>query len=61
MFLTGGSVIARRHMRGLDKVRDVEAKLVRSGFLGEATTHGGKIRARSDGASHRIRLLFAFK
>ena len=39
MLLTGGSVIARRHMRGLDEVRDLEAKLVRRGFLGEATTH----------------------
>ena len=37
MLLTGGSVIARRHMRGLDEVRDLEAKLVRRGFLGEAT------------------------
>ena len=37
-------------MRGLDEVSDLEAKLVRRGFLGEATTHGGKIRARSDGA-----------
>ena len=35
---------------GLDEVSDLEAKLVRRGFLGEATTHGGKIRARSDGA-----------
>ena len=50
MLLTGGTVIARRHMRGLDEVRDLEAKLVRRGFLGEASTHAGKIRARSDGA-----------
>ena len=48
MLLTGGSVIARRHMRGLDKVRDLEPKLVGRGFLGEATTHADKISARSD-------------
>ena len=28
MFLTGGSVVERRHIQGLDKVRDLKPKLV---------------------------------
>ena len=39
MLLTGGSVIARQHMLGLDEVSDLEAKLVGRGFLGEASAH----------------------
>ena len=50
MFLAGCPIVVRRHIRGLDEVSDLEPKLVGRGFLGEATTHGGKIRARSDGA-----------
>ena len=45
-----GTVIARRHMQGLDKCRDLEPSLVRSGLLSEATTHAEKIRACAEGA-----------
>ena len=48
MLLTGGSVVARRHIQGLDKVRDLKPKLVWRGFLGEASAHADKISARSD-------------
>ena len=38
-YQTRRSVVVRRYVCGLDKVRDVETKLVRSGLLSEATTH----------------------
>jgi hypothetical protein len=45
VFLPGSTVIAMRQMQGLNKGRHLEPKLVRSGFLGDATTHTEKISA----------------
>ena len=37
-------------MQGLDNIRDVETKLVRSRLLSEASAHGKKIRPRARSA-----------
>ena len=39
VLLAGGSIVARRHVQGFDKARDLKPELVRRRFLSEASAH----------------------
>jgi hypothetical protein len=60
MLLARSAVVARQHMQRLDKIRDLEPELVRSGFLSEATAHEEKIGAWPGGALIPIKLAQSF-
>ncbi len=50
VLLARSTIVVRGHMEGLDNIRDVETKLVRSRLLSEASAHGKKIRPRARSA-----------